>query len=102
VVACGVKPQGDASGRQTLCPCSVGFACACGVAGFGKHELSGAVRHAGKVGIFSGNTMQYMMALQAGNYYNTVVGAQFHAVLAKSGVVYQLEVLGQRLHAASS
>jgi hypothetical protein len=27
------------------------------------------------VGIFSGNTMQYMMALQAGNYYNTVVGA---------------------------
>ncbi len=26
--------------------------------------------------------MQYMMALQAGNYYNTVVGAQFAAVLA--------------------
>jgi len=59
------------------------------------------VRHAGKVGIFSGNTMQYMMALQAGNYYNTVVGAQFPEVLAKCGLVYELKVLSQRLHASS-
>ena len=85
-----------------LWPCVGGFARACSMVDAGKHKLSGAVRHAGKVGIFSGNTMQYMMALQAGNYYNTVVGAQFPAVLAKCGLVDQLKVPGQRLHASSS
>ncbi len=31
-------------------------------------------RRAGKVGIFSGNTVQWMLAMQAGNYYSMVVG----------------------------
>jgi len=28
----------------------------------------------GKVGIYSGNTMELMIALQAGNYYNMIIG----------------------------
>lgn len=32
------------------------------------------VERTGKVGIISGNTVQWMLAMQAGNYYSMVVG----------------------------
>ena len=93
----------EASGYT--CLATTGLTCsAFPAADAGKSlALNGWVWRAGKVGIFSGNTMQYMMALQAGNYYNTVVGAHSPAIyLQNMSFNSSSEVSGNGLYVNSS
>ena len=38
-----------------------------------------AIAFAGSVGIFSGNTVEWMLAMQAGNYYSVYIGENLSA-----------------------
>ncbi len=39
-----------------------------------SHLSIGRLHCAGRVGIFSGNTVEWMLAMQAGNYYSIYIG----------------------------